>query len=54
MRSWMAMPPLSARTRSMLRGLMVSAWSKNHGRPLKGMSRLTFSNTSSMREMDSS
>ena len=54
MRSWMAMPPPSALTRSMLRGLMVSAWSKNQGRPLKGTSRLTLSKTSSIREMDSS
>ncbi len=54
MRSWIAMPPPSARTRSMLRGVMVSAWSKNQGRPLNGMSRSTFSNTSSIREIDSS
>ena len=51
---WIAMPPPRARTRSMVFGVMVSAWSKNHGSPLNGMSRLTFSNTSSMREMDSS
>ncbi len=49
----MAIPPPRARTRSMFCGVMVSAWSKNHGRPLNGMSRLTFSNTSSMRVIDS-
>ncbi|MNR64072.1 hypothetical protein D3C85_1865900 [compost metagenome] len=54
MRSWMAMPPPRAFTRSMFFGEMVSAWSKNQGRPLNGMSRSTFSNTSSMREIDSS
>ena len=43
----------AARGTTGLFGVMVSAWSKNHGRPLNGMSRLTFSNTSSMRVIDS-
>ena len=54
MRCWMAMPPPSALTRSMFRGEIVSAWSKNQRRPANGTSRFTLSKTSSAREIVSS
>src|SRR5262245_2900585 len=46
MRCCTAIPPPSARTRSRLRSVTVSAWSKNQRKPLNGTSRLTASKTS--------
>jgi len=53
MRCWTAIPPPSTLTRSILASVMVSAWSKIQCRPLNGISRLTFSNTFSIRLIDS-
>jgi hypothetical protein len=48
------MPPPRRFTRSMLRGLMVSAWSSHQRTPESPASRSTFSYTSSARVMVSS